>query len=412
MVSDHDHGSDANTIGFFKILRDGHLRGSEFMIIPRGFERKYKITLPNPLVLRLPNNGAEWKVYWIKRDYEIWFQQDWIRFAQDCSFRDHQVLDFKYEDGSHFKVRIFDESFYDIDYSGIRCSIESDDEPVKSPVNDNYAMIPESEIQTQIPVKFKNNEDVDATQQKVSAGGVESGHGMAEASIQHQKPSSLEKAMNYNIKNPCFKIKLKPSYVNNDVLMMPRKFSKKYLNGFRGTASIGVSDNSTKHIQIKINDISKQTFMTSGWKSFCNEYNLKAGDKCFFDMTHKSTPVSFKISIFRSREKPNNQLQGTEHNSASNNTYTMLIRKYHLNSYTRTLRQEFFRKYPRCDRKRVKLQVGEKWWEVKVINYGRFGKFSAGWTTFVNECSLEPENIWELDMIDEKNLLFRVSISS
>ncbi|KAK7273659.1 hypothetical protein RIF29_14717 [Crotalaria pallida] len=216
MVSDNGQCGDAKVMGFCKIL-EGHLQGKEFMIIPSSFERKHKITLPNPLILRLPNNGAEWKVSWTKHDYDIWFQQDWKKFALDCSLRDPQFFTFKYEGGSHFEVRIFDHSGDDIDYSSIRCtnngatSTHQYDDEVETESDDSAG----SEMQTQLLSKGRKIiEDSAATQQKVSAGARRGRRSMVKAnkaSVEENKFQYFPKAFlkrNRGLHGKCVKLQV------------------------------------------------------------------------------------------------------------------------------------------------------------------------------------------------------------
>ncbi|KAK7273668.1 hypothetical protein RIF29_14726 [Crotalaria pallida] len=513
MLFSHGRGSnDTNAIGFFKILPVGHLQGVEFMIIPSSFERKYKITLPNPLILRIPT-GAEWKVSWIKRDYEIWFKHDWKRFALDCSLKDPHFLVFKYEGGSCFEVRIFDKNYYDIDYSSIRCTnngatttnhhdesvdiIDINDDSAETLENDDSGEFLESEMQTQLPKKRKTDtkrvehrsninqpcetkgvparrklnktkikEDLVATQQNVSAGARRGRRSMvkanscskAEASTK-QKQSAMEKAINYQSenKNPSFICKMNLSYVTQSRLGIPRHFSKEYLAGYRVNATIGVPDEDRSWpIRINFQHSSKQSVMTGGWKRFYKEYKLKVGDVCVFERT-RCKPLSFKVIIFRARDEPE-ELQGygyeanqlcqdkqqrrsiqnmekyssgneqvakrkgisrsclqtdSENSCVEKKNYKIHIRNCHLNVHPK-LSQEFFNKYPTCDGKYVKLQVGGKWWPVKVLYYPNPGQglLSAGWRAFMRQCKLKVGKIWEFNMIDEKNLVFEVSIST
>ncbi|CAL0318546.1 unnamed protein product [Lupinus luteus] len=194
MVSCRGCSTDAKSMGFFKILPKDHLQGEEFMVIPSNFEMKNKVILPNPLFLRLPND-AEWSVSWIKRNYDIWFQQDWKKFALDCSLRDPHFIVFKYEGGSHFEVMIFDVTTYnEIEYSSIRCTndatknhyneVESDNSVEIIEIDDDSDEIVENELHTLLPKKRKVNTksehksdidvDFDATQKKVSSGSLSS----------------------------------------------------------------------------------------------------------------------------------------------------------------------------------------------------------------------------------------------
>ncbi|KAK7273669.1 hypothetical protein RIF29_14727 [Crotalaria pallida] len=266
------------------------------MIIPSSFERKYKITLPNPLILRIPT-GAEWKVSWIKRDYEIWFEHDWKRFALDCSLKDPHFLVFKYEGGSCFEVRIFDKNYYDIDYSSIRCTnngattTHHHDESVDIiDINDDSA-------------ETLENDDSGARRGRRSMVKANS-RSKAQASLKQE--SAMEKAINYQNenKNPSFICSMNLTYVTKSGLEIPSHFRKEYLAGYRVNATIGVPDEDRSWpITINFQHSSNQSVMTGGWKPFCKEYKLKVCDVCEFERTG-CKPLSFKVIIFRARDEP------------------------------------------------------------------------------------------------------------
>ncbi|XP_019460451.1 PREDICTED: uncharacterized protein LOC109360180 [Lupinus angustifolius] len=220
-------------------------------------------------------------------------------------------------------------------------------------------------------------------------------------------------------KKPAFIQLLFPAYVNpkRDVLGINSVFAKEYLKGFEGKATIGVlHEKKTWPVRININHCTGQTSMTGGWKSFWQHYKLQVNDVCVFEMT-QHTPLSFKVIIFPAREV-HKELQGYgneahQHPPQREKKIKIYIGNNHLRS-TPNIPIDFLKRYPKCDGKDVKLQVGEEWWVVKLIYYPHycFGRFSRGWYAFVRECKLEVENNWEFDMIDEENLVFKVSISN
>ncbi|CAL0318543.1 unnamed protein product [Lupinus luteus] len=230
----------------------------------------------------------------------------------------------------------------------------------------------------------------------------------------------MDKARDYinKTKNPAFIQQLFPAYMNakRDILGIKSVFAREYLNGLEGKATIGVlHGKKTWPVRININHCSGQTSMVCGWKSFWQYYKLQVNDVCVFEMT-QHTPLSFKVIIFPAREQ-HKELQGygNEANQLPpqrENKFKIYIRNNHMRS-TPNIPIDFFKRYPKCDGKDVKLQVGEEWWVVKLIYYPHygFGRFSRGWYTFVRECKLEVENNWEFDMIDEENLVLKVSIS-
>ncbi|KAK7273661.1 hypothetical protein RIF29_14719 [Crotalaria pallida] len=472
MASGNSHSNDAKFMGFVYRIFPGHLQAKEFMIIPSSFERKHKITLPNPVILRLPNNGAEWQVSWTKHDYDIRFQQDWKKFAQDCSLRDPQFLSFEYEGGSHFVVRIFDEVGDDIDYSSIRCTNGAittnhcDDDDEAAHIN-NFIQINSDdsagcETQTQLPKKRKTNtngehrsdtsphcktkiiKDCVATQQKVSAGARRGGRSMmvkansrTKAAIPKQKKSAMQQAMDYQnkTKEPSFIRTLHPSYLGDtrDLLVINGHFAKEHLGDYEGNATIRVPNNHrTWSVSIKKNHSNGQTNMNNGWKSFWQDNKLELDHVCVFVMTERS-PLSFKVVIFTDidetddeelpghggeanqdspKRRPMEKGRYFESSGVKEKKFEICIRKYHMKDGP-NLPKGFMDRYPRLDGNDVQLKVGEKSWRVKVIRYGSYARFSAGWRRFAKECELLEEDgkMMEFEMIDEVNLVIKVSVS-
>ncbi|KAJ7961889.1 B3 domain-containing protein [Quillaja saponaria] len=76
---------------------------------------KYGADLSNLVFLKVPN-GEEWKVKLTKEDEEVWFQNGWKEFAEHYSLAHGHLLVFRYEKTSYFHVHIFDVSALEIDY--------------------------------------------------------------------------------------------------------------------------------------------------------------------------------------------------------------------------------------------------------------------------------------------------------
>jgi len=79
------------------------------------FTRKHGDGMSNPVFLRSPD-GTEWKIYWVRSDGEIWFQNGWKEFATYYSLDHGHLLFFEYQGTTHFQVHIFDNSALEIDY--------------------------------------------------------------------------------------------------------------------------------------------------------------------------------------------------------------------------------------------------------------------------------------------------------
>ncbi|XP_061367477.1 B3 domain-containing protein At3g18960-like [Gastrolobium bilobum] len=101
-------------VHFFKIILESNIRDGELRV-PRSFVRRHWQGISNPVCLRLPNS-TEWKVYWMKRDGDVWFRNGWKEFAQYLSLDVSQFVVFRYEENSYFNVIIFDKSALEIKY--------------------------------------------------------------------------------------------------------------------------------------------------------------------------------------------------------------------------------------------------------------------------------------------------------
>ena len=77
--------------------------------------RRHWQGISTPVILRLPN-GTEWKVYWLKRDGDVWFHNGWKEFAEYLSLEESQFLVFRYEGKSKFSVIVLGLSGLEIKY--------------------------------------------------------------------------------------------------------------------------------------------------------------------------------------------------------------------------------------------------------------------------------------------------------
>jgi hypothetical protein len=117
----------------------------------------------NPVVFILPN-GATQKIYWVKRNGDIWFQKNWEKFAKFLELT--YIVKFEYIGGSYFKIEIFGLNSLEIDYSNIKFI----DEVVNEDDSDKSLDESELPIQTQRSKngKRKMNMDSNAYHQNIS----------------------------------------------------------------------------------------------------------------------------------------------------------------------------------------------------------------------------------------------------
>ncbi|XP_045820321.1 B3 domain-containing transcription factor VRN1-like isoform X2 [Trifolium pratense] len=308
---------------FFKVILDTTLENKELMI-PRSFVKKYGKELSNPVTLMLPN-GDKWKINWIKRDdHDVWFQNGWEKFAQHYSMSFGHFLVFKFEKESQFQVMIFDKSALEIDYlsKGLSSRDNDDDqrnnqhhdedaEKKDNDNNNNYIEISDDEnemLRSSSPQPHKRMKINDGSSQRkelkkekinlVQEVKAKNRSTNNEAMTRNEAlKDTTRRAMDLHFDNPSFIRPLHQSYLQN--LFIPTWFSKQYLNGKKGIATIVIGEeDKTWDLKFKFNDVSNRTMLHGGWGSIVEEYDLKVGDICVFELIDGKS-ISFKVHIVR-----------------------------------------------------------------------------------------------------------------
>ncbi|XP_058760841.1 B3 domain-containing transcription factor VRN1-like [Vicia villosa] len=413
---------------FFKVMQNH----KEEIRLPKKFVEKYWKGISNPVLLILPN-GVEHKVFWIERDGDIWFQKNWEKLAKflKCNY----FLTFKFICESHFKVKIYDTTTLEIDYSHIKFVSEVD-EGVKEAedvieVSDNRdKSLDESEPSKHVQMKKVNGKrksmDFDPTHEKISGTSIGS---MTEMS----KECQTTEAMN---ENPRFEVKLTPSSIQNYRLRIPTDFSREYLNKFNGTTTMRVGEDGTMKVKIKFDDIYSRSIVSGGWTRIVKKYKLHVNDVCIFEMIQLQPP-SFVITIIRGEEDPSSKkLKGYKEGKSCDNIAkrkdipetSRSCPKLHVlddledNSVTKKnifevvvnssypcVPNAFMNRHVGCHGKFLELKVEEKSWFVKLSYYPTHSTLYAGWRKFRKECKLEAGDICFFELVDENKCVFKVS---
>jgi hypothetical protein len=145
--------------------------------VPKKFVEKYWDGIPNPVVITLPN-GVQQKLFWVKRDGDVWFHKNWEKIAKFLKFG--FVVYFKYMGGSCFELEIFGLNCLEIDYSNIKLKKQAQQFIEVSDESDDYDDdSDESEIHKQFQrtqngkrkmnMDFDFDFDFDTTQEKISS---------------------------------------------------------------------------------------------------------------------------------------------------------------------------------------------------------------------------------------------------
>ncbi|XP_052111711.1 B3 domain-containing protein REM9-like [Arachis duranensis] len=243
-----------------------------------------------------------------------------------------------------------------------------------------------------------------------------------------------------NSKYPCFILEMQRSYISHDLLRIPIEFSRVHLHGLEGKAKIGVNGNMRWDIVLRF--CGDRATFSAGWRNVSNDFGLKFGDVCVFEMI-KDTPLSFNIFLIRPKQQPISlchqnlpdhyqslpqpkKVQGQTSQSrkrkrSSDGTFMRIrdrapnmqddefileIKDYHLSGSTVFIPNGFCRRHKDCLGKLVNLKFGEILRPVKLLARGAF---SEGWLNFAKECKLNAGDFCSFKLVDDQNPIFEVS---
>ncbi|RHN67480.1 putative transcription factor B3-Domain family [Medicago truncatula] len=99
--------------------------------------------------------------------------------------------------------------------------------------------------------------------------------------------------------------------------------------------------------------------------------------------------------------------------TSSNPFFTILILPNHLVAGRPRVPNIHLKGVIENKEKNLVLQIGERSWKVKLLaSYERETgrRLSAGWSLFVNESGLQPENVCVFELINKENLVFKVHV--
>ncbi|CAL0318545.1 unnamed protein product [Lupinus luteus] len=250
----------------------------------------------NPVILRLPNL-TEWKVYWIKRDGDVWFLNGWKEFAEYLCLDAAQFLMFQHEGKSQFKVIVFGKSSLEIKYPSSKGNDKkvgevdesgSSSEIVVDGKRRKYSSASQSckEIKTNIKEEPECYDEMENDVKKAPSG----------FDIDDMSKALLEKVKNtFRSENHFFICRCQRTYTERDILNIPRDFLE-HLRNKGGNATLSVKETSWD-ARIKYSCY-KQALLCEGWRTFSQDNNLKLGDVCVF-VLDKREGISFQVVIFR-----------------------------------------------------------------------------------------------------------------
>ncbi|KAK2413934.1 B3 domain-containing transcription factor VRN1 [Trifolium repens] len=271
-------------IHFFKIIFTQNLHHGKLMM-PIKFVKKYGESLPNVIYLKTPN-GAKWKLNLVKSDGKIWFEKGWKEFAKYHSLAHGHLLLFKYQTTSHFQVQIFENSALEINYpfqgnkppSGENCRA-----PQKRKTNSSFEFLQQCKI---------------GKSQKVVVHHIDK-----ECKGKQVITTAVERAKSFKTYNPSFVLAMGASYVDHRFLLtIPSKFGKTHFDLKKKRGEIYFQLLNRRVANSSMGDCHRRVWparytirrcstglkfeLTSGWKKFAKDNNLKVGDACNFELIH------------------------------------------------------------------------------------------------------------------------------
>ncbi|KAL8140660.1 hypothetical protein V2J09_006681 [Rumex salicifolius] len=245
-----NHGKNSsNYPHFFRIILPHNLQNGT-LELPRSFVKKHgKSLLYKYARIKLPT-GRESKMELKMNNNRAWLHRGWPDFVDKYSIQAGFLLVFKYKGGSHFGVRIYDSSTYEIQYPFIN-AIASDK-----------------------LIKETPNQII-------------------------QNPKSNDSS---------FTVVMRKTYVECIyVLSIPKAHYLRYLKSQHGKQAFLVhgleGQETTWAVKIYVSNSRTGTRFSSGWKDFVVDNNLQQGDCCVFELI-SHVPNYYKVTISRVADSP------------------------------------------------------------------------------------------------------------
>ncbi|XP_073274810.1 B3 domain-containing transcription factor VRN1-like isoform X2 [Primulina huaijiensis] len=263
---------------FFKIVSNP---GEHRLRLPPEFTRKYGHNLPDCVSLKVPN-GLLWKVeLQIHSNHEAWLHRGWRLFEEYYSIQLGHLLLFKYVGKEHFEVHIFDTTATEIQYSYYD-SLERNAEILAG------------------KSMGRENQDVDDIDEH--SGGTELKQVQQRARDGNNIFEAYTRASIFMSKKPIKNlfsiVVMHPSYVSNQrsALHIPPVFSKAILPVKVTSSILLVSEGKTWPVRYICGK--KRASLTSGWREFAGDNDLKVGDVCVFEVSNRIN-LTWDVIIFR-----------------------------------------------------------------------------------------------------------------
>ncbi|WVY96613.1 hypothetical protein V8G54_028764 [Vigna mungo] len=424
---------DGSVINFFKKIDADTLRNGDLRI-PRSFVSKYWQDISNPLHLLLPK-GVEWEVKWRKVGADIWLIDKWKKFSEFYSLDEDNLLMFKYVGMSQFEVVILHQTGLEIMYplkEATLDNVENGNGNSSLHFKKTKSSLQSCRFGKKVKTNCKNPRNISKDVANRSGPSqrikeeLDEQHANGFHSTKSQKrgtkrkPSAcnfstrsgtaMERAESFRSENLFFIRKMQPSYIPRR-MMVPSSFITEDEEDEHDRVTLWTTESRPWHVEFYRNNSSNQINLTTGWKNFVQDNNLRLGDVCVFEKIKKSG-ISFKVIIFRDREESSsprfsdNSIPECEERELENHFSVCLKPK---DFHSLNLPRNFLKSHGIRDSNAVILEVGKKSWDVKLDSYWRF---TAGWVQFIRECQLKPGDVCRFELMDKKKIVFEVTFET
>ncbi|MED6197735.1 hypothetical protein PIB30_059452 [Stylosanthes scabra] len=295
------HSPLPTLIRFFKIILRQNLQHGNLKI-PNKFTSKYGGDVKNPVYLK-PPDGTQWKVHWTQHDGDILFEKGWKEFAVYYSLHHGHLLRFEYNGTSCFEVHIFDMSGLEIHYPFNNRIDDDSVETLKDPPPQFQGLQRKrlkKPLSLSLPSTSKQLRIATETRDVEMPIIPSVGHRLDAFVPGTCGFRCLEEARKFNSEYPSFIIKLVKNTLERSRANFKASFYRKYF------------DNKEQAIEIRYRGklwpakllyypVVPAAYISTGWRPFRIDNDLKFGDVCVFELINGENPV-LNAHIYRAND--------------------------------------------------------------------------------------------------------------
>ncbi|KAL8170643.1 hypothetical protein V2J09_022447 [Rumex salicifolius] len=272
---------------FFQIIVPQNLEDGT-LEIPQDFVEEHESYLSKYACL-LVSTGKQWRVELKWCNGRVWLHRGWQVIVENCSINDVRALLFKYEGGSFFRVFIFNKGGLEIKYaesSAITNQGVNLNQPKVMKIIEDDGSNEWPQRTGEVSVAYLSKGDDEVHQVK----------GLATSII--AKEGVLRRARGFQSPNPHFFVIMRSAYHSH--LYIPARPGRSYFYGRDDKCIYLFGPNGRPwFMTYRIGGPPLyQVIINLGWHVFAQEYHLRHGDACIFELLN-STVMVFNVTIFR-----------------------------------------------------------------------------------------------------------------